>query len=468
MIRHKLLTFAVALPLLAGVACRDYLTGGELSTDPNRITQANARLLFAATQPSLWAFLGSDIARFSSMFTRQMAGVQRQYQVIYQYGISESTTGGFFAGLYSGGGLVDLRKVDSLARAVNDSVFRGIVQTEEALLMGEAASIFGDIVYSKALRGPGTNPPLDPQLTVYDSIQVLLDRAIVNLRASGPTNAGPGASDLLYAGNAPKWRRLAYTLKARFYMHTAKVRGAPAYTAALAASDSGITDSANDYMAIFSGAAGEQNLLYQFTVVQRSGYIAPDPFFVNFLATRSGGPDPRVNVYFMADRSDINPAFIGANANGNAPTVHVSAAENLLIAAEAAYKLNPLDPRALQRLNQARTATSLPPSVAPTPYTLAPFPPTTTGAALLQAILEEKYIVEFMNIEAYNDYKRNCYPNVPLAPGATKPKIPARLFYDQSERNTNTSIPSPSNQPVRNANDPASATDPFGAACIGQ
>jgi hypothetical protein len=465
MIRHRLLTLAAALPLVAFAGCRDYLTApGELTTDPNRITQANARLLFESTQPQLWTFLGSDMARFSSMFTRQMTGAQRQYAVIYGYGISESTTGGFFSGLYSGGGLVDLRHIDSLAVAVHDSLFLGIAQTEEAMMMGEAASIFGDVVYSKALSGPGTNPPLDPQLTVYDSVQALLDRAIVNLRTTAPTNAGPGASDLVYGGSASKWRRLAFTLKARFYMHTAEVRGNAAYAAAKAASDSGITNSANDYKAVYSGAAGEQNLLYQFDVVQRNGYMTPDPYFVNFLTTRN---DPRVNVYFTADRSDINPAFMGTATSGNVPMIFISAAENLLIGAEASYKLGD-QATALAKLNQERTTTSLPSSLAPAGYTLTPYPAGTTGAALLQAILDEKYIVEFLNIESWNDYKRNCYPNFPIVANASAAKIPARLLYDQSERNVNTSIPDPSHQPVRNANDPANATDPFGNVCVGQ
>lgn len=471
MIRHKLWTLAAALPFAASLGCSNFLTGGELSTDPNRITQANARLLFEATQPNLWTFLGSDLARYSALFTQQIRGAQRQYQVIYQYGITESTTGGFFSGIYSGGGLVDLRNIDSLAIESRDSTLLGISQVSEALLIGEAASVFGDVVYSEALKGG--NPKLDPQLVVYDSVQKLLDRAIVNLRATGPTNVGPGASDLVYGGNATKWRRLAFTLKARFYMHTAEVRGAPAYSAAKAASDSGITSSANNYVAVFSGGAGEQNLLYQFDVVQRSGYIDPDPYFVTFLTTRPdpvtgvARNDPRVNVYFNADRSDFNPSYIGTPTGGNVPMVLVSAAENLLIAAEASYKLGD-QATALAKLNQERTTTSLPSSLAPGGYTLTAYPAGTAGPALLRAILDEKYIVEFVNIEAFNDYKRNCYPNVALVANASKSKIPARLFYDAAERNTNTSIPDPSAQPVRNANDPANATDPFGNACIGQ
>lgn len=459
--RKHLLSAAAAMSLLLPVACKDYLTGGELSTDPNRVTQATTRLLFEGTQPNLWTFLGSDLMRVSSLFTQQLFGAARQQATIYNYGITEGTAGGFFSAIYAGGGLFDLRQIEAQATAANDQRFLGIAQTEEALLMGEAASIFGDVVYTKAYTG--ANPGLDPQLAVYDSVQVLLDRAIVNLRSTVPTNAGPGGSDLNYGGNAAKWKRLAYTLKARFYMHTAEVRGAPAYAAALAASDSGITNSADDYKGVYSGGAGEQNLTYQFQVVQRAGDIAPNPFFVNFLTTRS---DPRVDVFFTTDRTDINAKFMGTAGSGNVPTIFVSASENLLIGAEAAYKTGN-QVKALALLNQERTTTSYPSSVANS-YTLTPYPITTTGAALLRAILDEKYTIEFMNIEAWNDYKRNCYPNIAPVVGASSNKIPARLFYDQGERNANSSIPLPSAQPVRNANDPANAVDPFGNACLGQ
>lgn len=461
MMRKHLLTAAAATSLLAPIACNNYLTGGEVGTDPTRVTAATTQLLFAGTQPNIWTFLGSDLARVSALFTQQLFGAARQQATIYNYGTTEGTAGGFFSAVYAGGGLFDLREIERQSTKANDLRFLGIAQTEEALLIGEAASVFGDVVYTKAYTGP--NPTLDPQLVVYDSVQVLLDRAIANLRSTVATNAGPGGSDLNYQGNAAKWRRLAFTLKARFYMHTAEVRGLPAYSAALAASDSGITDSANDYRGVYSGGAGEQNLTYQFQVVQRAGDIEPNSQFVTFLTSRN---DPRVDVYFTADRSDINAKFMGTAGSGNVPTIFISASENLLIGAEAAYKLGN-QTKALALLNQERTTTAFPSSVANS-YTLTPYPVTTTGAALLQAILDEKYTIEFLSIEAFNDYKRNCYPNIAPVVGGSSNKIPARLLYDLADRNANSSIPTPDKQPIRNANDPANATDPFGARCLGQ
>jgi hypothetical protein len=90
-----------------------------------------------------------------------------------------------------------------------------------------------------------------------------------------------------------------------------------------------------------------------------------------------------------------------------------------------------------------------------------------SGQALLAEILTEKYIADFQSIEAWNDYKRTCTPN--LVPVVAGRKIPARFFYDASERQTNTNIPQPSQQPTRNANDPPNAvSDATGQACLGQ
>jgi hypothetical protein len=75
------------------------------------------------------------------------------------------------------------------------------------------------------------------------------------------------------------------------------------------------------------------------------------------------------------------------------------------------------------------------------------------GSATLNDIMMEKYIALFQNAETWNDWKRTCIPALTPATG-TVGGIPARLLYAQAERNTNTNIPLPSDQPVRNWNDP--------------
>jgi len=173
--------------------------------------------------------------------------------------------------------------------------------------------------------------------------------------------------------------------------------------------------------------------------VQRSGYLAPNSYFVNFLNTRS---DPRVDKYFNSSRDDFNPDYIGLSGKGNAPMVFVSAEENLLIGAEAAYKTGDVG-KTLLLLNRERALQGRP-----------AYPVTTIGAALLQAILDEKYTITLLNIESWNDYKRTCFPQLSPLNGGVGGVIPGRLLYPVQEQNANPNIPPDNAQPLRNWNDP--------------
>ncbi|HMI43216.1 MAG TPA: SusD/RagB family nutrient-binding outer membrane lipoprotein, partial [Gemmatimonadaceae bacterium] len=75
--------------------------------------------------------------------------------------------------------------------------------------------------------------------------------------------------------------------------------------------------------------------------------------------------------------------------------------------------------------------------------------------ASLQSIMEEKYIALFENIEVWNDWKRTCIPA--LTPALGKTAIPGRVYYGQTEEQTNDNTPPSSDQnlfTVRNPNDP--------------
>jgi hypothetical protein len=436
---------AAAAALAVGACTNDFLTGSaETRTDPNRPTAATARQRFVGIQTNITALLGSDPLRLAGLFTQQLTGAAAYESIVSQYSLSESTTNGFFTTIYGGGGLIDIRALQDQARAVGDSTLLGISQVQEALLIGTAADIFGDVVYSQAYSGP--NPTLDPQLQVYDALQGVLDNAITNLSRTGATNTGPGTADRVFNGDRARWTRVARTLKARYFLHTAEVRP-PAYALARAQAALGITEAAGNYAVPFSGSINEENLNYQFNVVARPGQIAPGAFFFNLLQQRN---DPRLTRYFT------NATTLGSQfTTATAPQVFVSAQENLLILAETAYRGGD-QAAALAALQQAQQLSDVPQA-----------PATLSGPALLREILTEKYIALFPGLEPWNDYKRTCFPNI--APTATNGrKIPARLFYDANERQTNTNIPAPESQQPRNPNDPANATDPFGNACLGQ
>ena len=448
MTNTQMLRTLAATALVGLAACSDFLEPEEAVVDPNRPTNATARQVFVGTQTNLWAYLASDPVRTANIWSQNLTGVQGQYLLVQQYSNSEVITNGFNQGLYVGGGLVDIRRGQDITRATGDDLFLGIFQVQEALLMSIGADLFGDVVYSQALT-EADNPPLDEQLGVYDALLELLDEAIANMAATGPSNVGPGDADLAYGGDPELWTKLAHTVKARIHFRLAEVRP-DAYASALAEARLGLADPSEDFAAVFSGAANEQNFWYQFFQVERADYIRPNPSFVALLQGRG---DPRLSYYFNAAASNLSTTLLGPSYTQPL----VPATENLLNWAEAAYRTGATG-EALAQLNAARAAWSA------RGVTLAPV--ASAGTQLLRDILTERYISLFQTYEPFMQYKRTCFPN--LAPAVPGGDIPSRMFYDTSERQTNTNIPPGDQQPVRNDNDPANGTDPFGSPCLAE
>ncbi len=448
--RNRLLSALVALALASGTTgCNDFLTGEGITTDPNNPTTASATALFVAAQANMNVQMENHLARSICLWMQACAGRGPQYGLIGNYGVGADEYTGFWDGTYGGGGLLDLRKIRRATEAAHDSVFAGMAMVLEAYFVGTTADAWGDIPYRDAVGG-STAPSLDPQQQVYGDLQALLDTAIVFLGATAPTNKGPGTADLEFDGDAAKWAELAHTLKARFYLHTAEVVGTPAYQAALAEAQLGISSPAGDFTSYHSSASPERNLWYQF-VVTWTDFIKAGRNMVDLLKTTN---DPRLSVYYdsVTSLGDV----IGADPVDTVPLSNISDlgaarvnpdfrqplvtwAETQLITAEAAFQTgNP--GLALTSMENVRAAAGL-----------APLAPAPSGAALLTAIMTEKYISMFQTIETWSDYRRTCVPALTPAPGG---EIPTRIGYPGDEQNTNPNIPDAG--PLRNWNDPNS------------
>ena len=443
------LLVAGAVAVVGG--CNNFLTGGETSTDPNRQIAATNDQYFVSTQENLWAYWGSDPARLTGILAQQFQGVANQYGALEtRYTHDPSTTNGSHAALYTGGGLVDIRKLQAGARQVGDSLYLGIAQVMEGALMGTGADLFGDLVYKQAIQGVA-NPTLDDQLFVYDSVQQVLSAGIANINLNAAGSAGPAGADLVYGGDPALWTAFAHTLKARFYMHTAEVRP-EAYAQALAEAEQGISSDAGNYFGAFTSTGSETNFYFQFHgPAARGGDLGIGITLDTILVRRN---DPREAEYFAPSG---NPRWLSDERGADDfQQPYVTYDENTLIWAEAAYRTGD-EVTALAKLNEERANHGLAPEVV-------------AGRALLNEILTEKYIVDFqLGEEAWNDYKRTCTPN--LVPTAAGLPIPGRLYYDATEANTDTNIPAPGVgvNGLRNRNDPPNAiSDGTGAACLGQ
>jgi hypothetical protein len=503
--------FAVVAALAFGAtACNDYLQGPGVSTDPNNIDKlTRPGPLYIGIQAAQGVQFQSQIARNAALYVQQVAGNSRQQIGYDRYAIDPVTIDPYWTSVYGsnrtlngGGGLLDIRKMQQLARAVGDSLYIGIGKVYEALVMDMAASVWGDVPYREAADSTNETPAFDPQLQVFADLEAQLDSAItIYLPAAGPTNLGPPQdnAELIFqgrdaAGLREVYTQVAHSLKARIYLHTAEV-DPNAYALALAEVPLGISSPDNDFNWFADATPNGNNIWWQFQNTR--GDIAPGAAAIEILKRRiaAGIEDSaRINFDFTpaTDSTGAPLGFFGFRpagttglqvapgvdpGNGIVPPGATSAVysgfnfidpsidpgdfrqpeitfdETQLIGAEAAFRTG--GEGAAQPFFDAARATRGYGARGVTPNA---FPALGAAPATLQNIMEEKYLDEFLNIEAWNDYKRTCLPSLAPAPpvGSTVPgtgPIPGRLPYGISEINANPNTPSVS-PTGQNPNDP--------------
>lgn len=476
---NKYAKAAVVLSLVIGAGCDSFIQGPGLTENPNSPTGGTAAQQLIAVQARMSTILEGQLARTAGIYTQQIIGSNNQQQTVSQYAYGETDYSGFFSAVYVGGGLVAIRNVQSLAAASGDNVMLGIGKIWEGLLMGTAASIWGDLPYSEALRPDILTPRLDPQQDVYAAVQTVLDEGITALQAASTAGTCEPA-DLVYcASSGPRatqvsrWIAAANTLKARFYLDLVERNGNAAYSQALAAANNGIIEAPTSAaQAIHGQAPGDfrtfhgsvqdvdGNIWAEF-LTQRGGDIRAGHVLVELLKSRS---DPRLQEYFDANTGG---EYWGLDQNfqttgGTASEIDIGTrrqfsfrqpiatwAENQLILAEAKFHVQDAA-AALPHVNAVRAAVGL----------------GNLGAVTLEDIMLEKYIVMFQNIAAWSDYKRTCIPV--LTPFGSAAEVPGRIPYGAAERNANPNIPLPSAYPagttgsaaLRNWNDPAACPRP--------
>lgn len=185
----------------------------DLTQDPNglAVSEANVDLLlngvqtqFASTMQG-FGTVGSEVSRLKWMFGRN-------YQ---DDAYSASTFNGDWEDSYQVI-LKNIRVLTPIAEAKGFKKHIGIAQVIEAYTIVTLVDYFGDIPYSEALNATNLTPKLDAGKDVYAAALVLLDKAIVNFKATAPANP----KDFYYDQKWEKWEKLANTIKLKIYIQS--------------------------------------------------------------------------------------------------------------------------------------------------------------------------------------------------------------------------------------------------------
>ena len=453
--------------LVVTSSCESFLESDIATTDPNNPSVANINQIFVGVQANIFGQQEGAVAMTSCIWMQQCAGVNGRFVESYGlYGVNSTSHDTDFGSIYTAGGLVGIRSVQSSATTAGDLKYRGVAKVLEAMNMMFAADVWGDVPYSEAV-GSAAEPAFDDQAAIYTALLTLLDDAITDMNGAG---TGPGDFDLIYGGDVSKWIKTAHMIKARIYLHRveAELAGNAAFgTSNLASArteaTAGYTSAADDFLTFHTTATSERNMWAQFQNTAFGTDLVAGSTLVDIMNAQN---DPRRPEYFGLNQlggyggynvstqstpaNQISP--INGSTRTSTPTFRqpvITFEERELIRAETEFRLAATPAAgalvAGPILNSVRAL-----------HGKAAIP---VATVTLNDIMTEKYILLFGNIEAWNDWKRTCLPA--RTPAIGEPRIPGRLIYGDTEEQTNSNTPESSTQnlrTVRNDNDPAACS----------
>ena len=428
----------------------------DLNDNPNQLTLSDidpGLFLNGAELSNIDIQLGA-YSRMAGYWSGQLIGFEQVELERFQYNVANNTFN--WDGYQSV--LTPLREIQG--RASENPLLMGISKVVEAHLVGTYASLFGDIPYSQAL-GEVENPEFDDQLYVFEQLQLLLDEAIQDLEGA----AGFGVlEDYIFQGDRIKWMESAWTLKARYYMHTKEY--AAAYSAAL----NGISSSDNNMMFNPLDVTGQNATKNKYFGLLSTGPNTGtgDSYLMQLLDGTSGisrnnakTNETARSLYYVIDQSDAD-GNLGV-AQELEPQPMITFQENLLILAEAGARTQGFD-IGLGHLNELRaflnTGTFLNANFASEPYlyeayvagdfnsggieNLDGIDPDT---ALLREIIEERYVSGFTTYMPFDDARRlrKSDPDVAVPFPLNVPTSTLnveRMLYPQDEVLSNPMAPS--------------------------
>lgn len=453
------ITGILYISLLA--SCGSLVEG--LNENPNSPTSSPYNFVLTGAEVGAIMLHEGETARKANIFSGHLEGIDRQHLGFSEYIVSSGDFDSQWDDAYVHAIRNALVAEELAIEEGRTGIATGISKVLQALSFGTTTSLYGDIPFDEAGFIEFENPAFNAQVEVYEKLQTLLDDAITELQS------GEGRlvsnTDFYFEGDANPWIEVAYTLKARYYLHTGN------YTEAYQAATNGISLNDNSMLVPHVQAQPGSNLYNQFFAVARPNDIKISDFFEGMMNPSSGDyrgnaktdETARYNNYFRTNNSGVT---VNTNNNGYmaaaAPFPLVSYAENLLILAETGLRSNDFN-TGLSHLNEFRSfmrsggylynVDETSNGLVYDDYVANDFQSggiantdnLSQDDALLKEILEERYITLFGQIEAFSDTRRTYdEQNVRVqVPPNTGNELPQRFLYPQSEIDRNDNTPSP-------------------------
>ena len=461
------------LLLITFTSCKKYL---DVNISPNNPPNVPVTTLLPTTTIGLAFANSNDLDRATSALVQHIAGVANQTQAYDIYNLDGAFDNQWNGEIY-GTDLSDLQIIIN-QHAATSPVYSGIAKLEMAYLYSMATDLWGEVPYSQAAQGTKSLfPRFDKQEDIYQGNSSLGITSLFDLVKSGLDDLAktsnvltPGTDDIVYKGDKSKWIRMGNSLLLKLAIQVSNKNPgfATSTIAGVITGNNYINSNAVDFEVPFGATVGNQNALYTFNNLNRTGdqmlslrllnlekslndTVRLAKFFTKptgaFVAFDNGSTATAPGV---ATRSKYNTYLTGVS--GEAPIRILTNFQTQFILAEAALILGTAGDA--NTYYQAGITASMQ-KVGMTAAEIANYFATNPTVVTLSGTVEEqrkqiitqKYIAWIGNgIEAYNDYRRTGYPVLALvnnAAGDNPNVIPTRLPYTPAELAANPNAPKP-------------------------
>src|SRR5688572_21858677 len=415
----------ILIALLICFSCDDYL---DVNKNPNNPERVSMELLLAnssfrtgdniqsvANITSYYVqYLASPNA-FGSKDIHDRAAYDETWEILYRV-------------------MSDISDIEVQAVEEGAPHYGGVAKVLKAVNLALVLDVWGDVPYTEAFFGTELQPAYDDDKILYDTLQRLLDEAIVDLSAT-ESNATPASDDFVYGGNIGNWIKLAYSLKARYLLHASNTPEFDA-NAVLDAVSTGIMQNSENADIAYSNAGEDvYNPWAKVAIDQESSIL--DGWISEQLANAMNGTtfgvvDPRMPFMFSAtddgkfigvrngagrgtgvdisgDRSVISRETY--YASNTAPILIITNSEMRFIEAEALLRLDDKPGAYNAYIAGVRTHMEMLGVDPANINTYISSPVVSVGAAniTLDLIMKEKYVALFLHPETWNDARRFNY-----------------------------------------------------------
>ena len=277
----------------------------DINTNPNAPTAVNSGLLLPQIERDMMGSLLGETWGIGNIVIQHTAKNQFVNEDRYLWGDLTSIWNNVYDNMR------DVQNIIAQSEASGEKNYQGIALVLKSWMFSLATDAYGDVPYSQAtLAKAGQNfPAYDPQEQIYNGILADLKKANDLLGTSGEVVAG----DIIFGGDAAKWKKLANSLRIRYLLRISKKRDVSADLKAIL--DNPTTNPifgsvADNAVYTFSATSPDQFPLFS----ARSGSFNEFRASKTLLDTLQSLSDPRMPIFFRPTPSTIgtaNPVYVG-------------------------------------------------------------------------------------------------------------------------------------------------------------